>query len=222
MPTFSPDKNFETDDCEFKTCKNVISVKWMDNRAVTLIGSNVGDLNQMSSVLLRQKGASSKSAVPCPIIVRKYNQSMGGVDLCDQYTAAHHLDRRSKFRFYLRKFFDLMDVALVTNLIIYEKLHPNALSFLNFKLVISESLIGSFTTRTREFPSNRPTKRRLTQVVTNESQSHFSEYQQTCQRCAYCSIGGIENRTFVMCIICDIPLCLQKEGNCFLLHHQHT
>ena len=219
MPTFSPDKNFETDDCEFKTCKNVISVKWMDNRAVTLIGSNVGDLNQMSSVLLRQKGASSKSAVPCPIIVRKYNQSMGGVDLCDQYTAAHHLDRRSKFRFYLRKFFDLMDVALVTNLIIYEKLHPNALSFLNFKLVISESLIGSFTTRTREFPSNRPTKRRLTQVVTNESQSHFSECQQTCQRCAYCSIRGIENRTFVMCIICDIPLCLQKEGNCFLLHH---
>ena len=220
MPTFWPDKNFERDDCEFKTCKNVICVKWIDNRAVTLIGSNVGDLNQMSSVLLRQKRASSRSAVPCPIIVRKYNQSMGEVDLCDQYTGAYHLDQRSKFRFYLRKLFDLMDVAMVTSFIIYHKLPPNALSFLNFKLVVSESLIGSFTTRTREVPSSRPTKRRLTQVVTNESQSYFSEYQQTRQRGAYCSIGGIENRTFVMCIICDIPLCLQKEGNCFLLHHQ--
>ena len=55
----------------------------MDNRAVTLIGSNVGNLNKMSSVLSLQKGASSKSAVFCPIIVKKYKQHMGGVDLCD-------------------------------------------------------------------------------------------------------------------------------------------
>ena len=54
----------------------------MDNRAVTLIGSNAGNLNQMLSVLRRQKGASSISAVPCPVIVNKYNESMGGVDLC--------------------------------------------------------------------------------------------------------------------------------------------
>ena len=81
MPKFLPDKK-SRNDCEFKTCKNVICVKWMDNRAVTLIGSNVGNLNQMLSVLRRQKGASSISAVPCPAIVNKYNESMGGVDLC--------------------------------------------------------------------------------------------------------------------------------------------
>ena len=209
-------------DCKLKTCTNVICVKWMDNQAVTLIRSNAGNLNQILSVLPCQKGASSKSTVPCPIIVKKYNQSMGGVDLCDQYTAAYHLDRRSKFPFYLRIFFDLMDVAMVNSFIIYDKLYSNALSFLDFKLVVSESLIGSFTTWTRELPSSCPTNRRLAQVVTNESQSHFPEYQETCQRCVYCSIGGIENRTFVRCVTCDIPLCLQKERNCFLLHHQHT
>ena len=115
-----------------------------------------------------------------------------------------------------------MDGAIVNSFIIYDKLHPNALSFLDFKLVVSESFIGSFTTRTREFPSSRPTKRRFAQVVTNESQSHFLEYQQTRRSCAYCSIGGIENHTFAMCVICDIPLCLQKERNCFLLYHHHT
>ena len=78
-----------------------ICVKWMDNQAVTLTGSDVDDLKQISSVLRRQKGSSSKSAVLSPITVKKYNQSMGGVDLCDQYTAAYHLVRRSKFRFTL-------------------------------------------------------------------------------------------------------------------------
>ena len=88
MPTFSREKNPERGDCEFKTCKNVICDKWMDNRAVTLTGSNVGNFNQMSSVLHRQKGASSKSALSCPIFVKKYSQSMDGVNVCSQYTAA--------------------------------------------------------------------------------------------------------------------------------------
>ena len=42
MPTFSPVKKLKRGDCKFETCKNVICVKWMDNWAVTLIGSNVG------------------------------------------------------------------------------------------------------------------------------------------------------------------------------------
>ena len=112
MPTFSPDKNLRRGDCEFKIYKNVICVKWMDNLAVTLIRSNVGDLNQMPLVQCCQERPSSKSAVPCPIIVKKYNQSMGGVGLCDQYTAVCHLDQRSKFHFYLHICFDLMDVAM--------------------------------------------------------------------------------------------------------------
>ena len=74
---------------------------------------------------------------------------MDGVDLCDQYTVAYHLDRQSKFRFYLYISFDRMDVAMVSSFIIYDKVHPNALSFLDFKLIVSESLIGSFTTRAR-------------------------------------------------------------------------
>ena len=220
MPKFSPDKSFQRGDSEFKTCKNVICVKWMDNRAVTMIGSNVGDSNQISSVLRRQKGASTKSAVPCPILVKHYNHGMGGVDLCDQYTAAYRLDRRSKFRFYLRIFFDLLDVAMVNSFVVYDKLHPNELSFLDFKLIVSQRLIGSFTTRIRAFPCARPTKRRAVQLVSNESQSHFPEYQETRRRCVYCSVGGIENRTFVMCLTCNMPLCLQKERNCFLFHHQ--
>ena len=155
--------------CQTKLLKEVY-VKWMDNRAVTLIWSNVGVLNQMSSVVRCQRGASSKSSMFCPIIVKKYIQSMGGVDLLQSYTVAYHLHQQSKFCFYLYIIFDLMDVAQVSRFIVYDKLHPNAL--------------GPFTTLTRYFPSSRPTKGQLTQVVTNESQFHFREYQQTRRRCA--------------------------------------
>ena len=30
---------------------------------------------------------------------------------------------------------------------------------------------------------------------------------------------GKENRTFVICLACNIPLCLVKERNCFQKHH---
>ena len=39
-----------------------------------------------------------------------------------------------------------MDIAMVNSLIIYDKLHPNVLSFHDFKLVVSKNMIGSFTT----------------------------------------------------------------------------
>ena len=130
--------------------------------------------------------------MPCLIIVKKYNQSMGGVNLCHKYTATYHLDRPFKFRFYLRISFYLMDVAMVNSFIIYDKLHLNTLSFLDFKLVVSKNFIGSFSVRTREFPSTRLTMQQLTQVVTNEAEPCFLKYQQTRRRCVYCTIGGLK------------------------------
>ena len=61
------------------------------------------------------KGLASKVSVSCLDAIKFYNKYMGGVDLVDLITAAYHLDRNSSIRFYLRIFFDLMDVACATN-----------------------------------------------------------------------------------------------------------
>ena len=74
-----------------------------------------------------------------------YNQGMGGVDLIDQRTAAYHLDRKSRVRFYLRIFFDLMDVACANSFVVYNMLHPNDLTLLDFKTVIATYLTGKYT-----------------------------------------------------------------------------
>ena len=112
MPSMVPDKAMKRGDHEFQYSDKAISCKGFDNRAVHLLGSNVEGFDAVSVVSRWQKVAATKVNVSCPAMVKIYNHGMGGVDLMDQYTAAYRLDRRAKFRFYLRIFFDLWDVAV--------------------------------------------------------------------------------------------------------------
>ena len=89
-----------------------------------------------------------------------YNQGMGGVDLIDQRTAAYHLDRKSRVRFYLRIFFDLMDVACVNRFVVNNMLHPNDLTLLDFKTIIATYLIGRYTSRGRAPPDGKTGSKR--------------------------------------------------------------
>ena len=111
-----------------------------------------------------------------------------------------------------------MDVSMVNSYLVFEKLCPKKVFLLDFKIAVSQALIGSFRSRVREFPTISPAKRKI-QVTPSETPMHLPEFQLTRRRCACFSIGGIENRTFVTCTTCDTPLCLQKDRNCFLLHH---
>ena len=49
-----------------------------------------------------------------------YNSSMGDVDDIDQKAAAYRLDCKNKLIFYLRMFFDLIDIAIVNSHIVYD------------------------------------------------------------------------------------------------------
>ena len=113
-------------------------------------------INKCSTVQHRMKGSSSKTSITCPSHVKFYNKGMGSVDLMNQKTAAYQLDYRSKCVFYLRIFFDLMDVALVSSHV-YQRLNYN-LKLLDFKTVIANSRIGKYSCLQRAFPQSRPTK----------------------------------------------------------------
>ena len=80
----------------------------MDNRSVLLLSSALESIDDVSSVQRREKGSATKSAIPCPTVVKLYNSGMGEVNLMDQQTAAYQLDRKSSVRFHLRIFFDLL------------------------------------------------------------------------------------------------------------------
>ena len=219
MPTLKADKQMKRGDMHFQQSTNVTCCKWFDNKPVLMLATNVEGMGGTTNVYRRTKGSANKIAVPCPNIIQMYNKGMGGVDLMDQKTAAYRLDRKSKFRFYLRLFFDMMDVGLVNSHIIHTKVGGD-LSLLEYKIVVANMLIGRYTNRKRSFPSCRASKRRsLESSVPMDVPNHLPVFLEVRKRCQYCKNEGKDNKTFVSCETCGVHLCCLKERNCFSKYH---
>ena len=122
--------------------------------------------------------------------------------------SGRQLDKSSKFRFYLRLFFDLLDVACVNAFIVRERLENTELMLKDFKLLIAERMIGSFGSRKNSLPLSRSSKR---------SRKYFSRH-----RCTVYSKKGQESRTFASCSTCNVSSCFLKDKDCFAANHQES
>ena len=120
LKTLTDDKVMKKGDSDCAQSQDIVALKWMDTRSVILL-SNIEDSTKMTTVERKVKGKPDKARIPCPTLVKSYNASMGGVDLLDQMKVYYHLERKSKFRFYLRIFFDMIDISVVNSLYIYNK-----------------------------------------------------------------------------------------------------
>ena len=189
----------------------MIAVKWFDNRGVTIVGTWLEECDKISTVSRRVKGQSAKIPLPCPEIIKDYNYVMGGVDLLDQKTAVYKLDRMSCCgRYYLRLFFDLMDVSVDNSHIIYKELNPKGMELLDFKSVLAKSLVGTYNSRSRYTPASHVSRR---EVLPASVPLHLPVLQQTRGKCRYCFTGGIENKTYIKCNTCGVFLCLISGNN---------
>ena len=104
----------------------------MDNKSVILL-SNYFNPKETQQIERRVKDSKDKVKVTCPSVIQEYNQFMGGVDLCDQMKLTYEVHRRSKFRFYLRVFFDFLDIVVINSKIVYNKIESApSLSSLDF------------------------------------------------------------------------------------------
>ena len=79
-----------------------------------------------------RKGSATKSAIPCPAVVKLYNNGVRGVYYMDQRTAAYQLDCKLSVRFYMRIFFDLLDIACVNSFLVYNMSHPKQLILFDY------------------------------------------------------------------------------------------
>ena len=127
-----------------------------------------------------------------------------------------HLNRKSFVIFYLRiTFFDLMDIVYVNGYLIYNMKHPNKFSLLDYKIVIAKELIQYHQGCKRAILMSISSKRKNQPELIDNHGGHLPDYQMMRKQCAYCAMEDQENRTFVICLTCNIPLCLVKEKTCF-------
>ena len=110
MPVLTPDKEMKCGEHDWFSSNYLSVIKWMDNKSVILL-SNYFNPKETQQIERRVKGSKDKVKVTCPSVIQEHNLFMGGDDLSDQTKATYEVDRRSKFCFYLRVFFDFLDIA---------------------------------------------------------------------------------------------------------------
>ena len=187
MPTSKADKQMKTGQHDWLTCDTISATKWMDNRSVILL-SNYHNPSVVQETNRRAKGSKEKVKVSCPAVIHEYNTYMGGVDRCDQTKVSYEVDRRSKVRFYLRVFFNFLDISVINSKTVYDKIQSTAaMSSMDFRFSLARSMIRTFSNRNRAIPTSRPSKRskcEITMVL-----DHLPQFAATRARCVYCSIA---------------------------------
>ena len=191
------------------------AITWMDNKSVNFYPITS---TQRRRSKLNVKGSKDIVKVTCPSVIQEYNQFMGGVDLSDQMKVTYEVDRRSKFRFYLRVFFDFLDIAIVNSKIVYNKIESApSLYSLDFRYSIAQTMIRKFSSRKRAVSLSRPSQKSIGPSF--DIADHLPDFAPSRVRCAFCSSKNLESRTYVRCITGNFALCLQKDRNCFQQYH---
>ncbi|CAG5009983.1 unnamed protein product [Parnassius apollo] len=221
MPT---DKNMNRGDIFAASSNGISFIKWMDNKAVFLL-TNFLSPTPTTIVKKRVSGSAEKVNVICPEAIIKYNKHMRGVDLMDQKKVYYEVDRKAKIKYYLRLFFDLLDIAMNNSYVIYCKLHEakriegTLLTSLEFRQVVARSLIGSFSSRQGSLSSVVMTKKQISYTQKRGTPSHVMVKVSKRKRCVQCAKSRIENRTNNTCSTCNVHLCFTTDRNCFVEYH---
>ena len=120
-----------------------------------------------------------------PRHAQRYNQYMGGVDVMDQKLSSYGLDRRSHVKFYLRPFFDLLNISMTNSFVVWMKLNPTSkMTSLEFRRSVTQQLILTHSGR-RRMPNNK-TSRKRGAVFYPTNVSHLPVLSDNRKRCRLC------------------------------------
>ena len=221
LPTnLKKDKDMKRGDSDFREANGIYALKWMDNKSVLLL-STITDPRETAFTERREKAKKEKTKVTCPTLVGDYNTYMGGVDLMDQKKVSYEVDRRSRIKYYLRPFHDILDIAINNAYILYQKLNPGTkIKSLDFRRSVARGLVGTFTSRKHGLHSYTSKKRCTDSPAGGLPVSHLPEMTESRKRCKFCSTNGRENRTNVICKTCGIHLCFTAGRNCYAEYHK--
>nr|CAH7726963.1 unnamed protein product [Callosobruchus chinensis] len=205
-------------------------VCWYDNKIVSTLSSYIGSHPTGTKQRFFRSEKCHKN-VECPQTILKYNEYMGGVDLLDSMLGYYRIKIRSK-KWYLRIFFHLLDMCVVNSWLLWRKQSDIYMPLADFKVAIADALCNtrkSTLTRKRGRPSTSlenaylRKKRRgpaaeIPQMeVRKDGIDHLPEWREYERN--RCKHPDCKCQSYIYCVKCQIPLCLNKDRNCFLRFH---
>ncbi|GFV23205.1 piggyBac transposable element-derived protein 4 [Trichonephila clavipes] len=128
-----------------------MALKWQDKKSVCLMST----IHDASSYLVTCK---SKKTVMKPVVVCDYNNTMGGVDLCDQEMSYYPTLRKQQGKYYSKIFRQFLDQSLWNAYVLYKKQNPtHNIKLLEFRLRMVEESIQKYSDRDNCSGPGRPT-----------------------------------------------------------------
>ncbi|KAL1447732.1 hypothetical protein MTO96_044227 [Rhipicephalus appendiculatus] len=126
------------------TVKDLVVVRWYDNRSVTLV-SNYASTEPVRTVRRWNKKEKKFVQVQQPATVATYNSFMGGVDLFNYLTALYKYSLKSR-RWYLYLFYHSIMTAMVNAWLVYRRhcflLKQKHVNLRQFQASVAETLLA--------------------------------------------------------------------------------
>ncbi|XP_030754181.1 piggyBac transposable element-derived protein 3-like isoform X2 [Sitophilus oryzae] len=185
---------------------NVIVCKWNDNNVVT-IASNVTSPLPTQPVKRFCQSKKKNVNIDQPHMIKKYNESMGGVDRADQNISLYRIAIRGK-KWYFCLLAHCLDMA-EQNAWQLHKRNGGNMDHLTFRRCIAAALLETFKKTTKRGPSKKSKNNHLESRY--DRLDHLVIYQEKQTRCAVC-----HKQAAFRCEKCDVAL---HPKICFLSYH---
>ncbi|XP_050392713.1 piggyBac transposable element-derived protein 4-like [Patella vulgata] len=233
-------KQMHRGDCEIVYNGNVSALVWMDKRPIYFVSSVYVDA-PFTSVPRYDAKEHRRVPVPCPVVVKAYNQFMGGTDKNDQMTRLQKCRRHYKWpRRLIMKFF--MWAAYNAYVIQgYYKSHMQSahrnFTFHFFLEKLCHQLVGVVRNMTQKGRRRSDTDQEIRLGDVGQHVCERAEHATTNNRCVVCTEKyrraklscpntldkdlPTKSRTVYWCTYCKMFLCIGKPGaNCW--HDWHS
>lgn len=194
-------------------------LEWKDKRAVTMLTTAYD--NKTETVKRTVKGGREES-VEKPVVICRYNDYMGGVDLADHFISSYAFTRKS-LKWWRKIFFWSLEVAIVNSFIIFNTSRPPGARPVKqrlFRKKLIKNLVGDVRNRTS---LKRGRSSGTEDEVRLSARLHVPEFLEAtkskdCIVCSQRSTPGGRKRTRLYCDTCPNKPGLHP-GDCFKRFH---
>lgn len=135
MPKNIQTKSLKKGECLWKSCNNLLALRWKDKRDVYMISTKHESVEMVEHIDKQFKKTMK------PKCILEYNKGMGGIDRQDQMLACFPIMRKV-IKGYRKLFFYMSDIALFNTYIIHKTIHrPRKETYVDYRLNIAELIL---------------------------------------------------------------------------------